>query len=133
MGTTDRPTNQHDLSYSCVVSSQKRSYENNTGGKTKFKWILFIDVIPLTSSNIRNFLHRTKHVRSRSFYHSLHFKARNSLYLILNHILETKMCGIFAYLNFLTPKSRQEILEIMLNGLQVGFVKDRLCCSMHHE
>jgi len=28
------------------------------------------------------------------------------------------MCGIFAYLNFLTPKSRQEILEIMLNGLQ---------------
>ena len=29
------------------------------------------------------------------------------------------MCGIFAYLNFLTPKSRQEILEIMLNGLQV--------------
>ena len=28
------------------------------------------------------------------------------------------MCGIFAYLNFLTPKSRQEILEIILNGLQ---------------
>ena len=28
------------------------------------------------------------------------------------------MCGIFAYLNFLTPKSRQEILEIVLNGLQ---------------
>ena len=26
--------------------------------------------------------------------------------------------GIFAYLNFLTPKSRQEILEMLLKGLQ---------------
>ncbi len=26
------------------------------------------------------------------------------------------MCGIFAYLNFLTPKTRQEILELLLNG-----------------
>jgi len=28
------------------------------------------------------------------------------------------MCGIFAYLNFCTPKTRQEILEVLLNGLQ---------------
>eukprot|EP00088_Acartia_fossae_P055509 TRINITY_DN6440_c0_g1_i4.p1 TRINITY_DN6440_c0_g1~~TRINITY_DN6440_c0_g1_i4.p1 ORF type:complete len:697 (-),score=69.01 TRINITY_DN6440_c0_g1_i4:103-2154(-) len=28
------------------------------------------------------------------------------------------MCGIFAYLNFLTPKSRKEILDCLLNGLQ---------------
>ena len=28
------------------------------------------------------------------------------------------MCGIFAYLNFLTPKSRQEILELLIKGLQ---------------
>ncbi|XP_049304204.1 glutamine--fructose-6-phosphate aminotransferase [isomerizing] 2 [Bactrocera dorsalis] len=28
------------------------------------------------------------------------------------------MCGIFAYLNYLTPRSRQEILELLLNGLK---------------
>ena len=28
------------------------------------------------------------------------------------------MCGIFAYLNFLTPKSRKEILDCLLDGLQ---------------
>ena len=28
------------------------------------------------------------------------------------------MCGIFAYLNFLTPKSRQEILDLLIRGLQ---------------
>ena len=28
------------------------------------------------------------------------------------------MCGIFAYLNFLTPKSRKEILELLIRGLQ---------------
>ena len=29
-----------------------------------------------------------------------------------------KMCGIFAYLNHLTPKSRKEILDILLAGLK---------------
>lgn len=28
------------------------------------------------------------------------------------------MCGIFAYLNFLTPRTREEILKILLNGLK---------------
>ena len=28
------------------------------------------------------------------------------------------MCGIFAYLNFLTPKSRKEILDLLIRGLQ---------------
>ena len=28
------------------------------------------------------------------------------------------MCGIFAYLNFLTPKSRKEILQLLINGLK---------------
>jgi len=28
------------------------------------------------------------------------------------------MCGIFAYLNYLTPKTRAEIIEILLNGLK---------------
>uniref|UniRef100_A0A0A9ZB19 glutamine--fructose-6-phosphate transaminase (isomerizing) n=1 Tax=Lygus hesperus TaxID=30085 RepID=A0A0A9ZB19_LYGHE len=28
------------------------------------------------------------------------------------------MCGIFAYLNYLTPKSRKEVLEILVNGLK---------------
>lgn len=28
------------------------------------------------------------------------------------------MCGIFAYLNFLTPKTRSEIIEILIQGLQ---------------
>ncbi|XP_075216139.1 glutamine--fructose-6-phosphate aminotransferase [isomerizing] 2-like isoform X2 [Lycorma delicatula] len=28
------------------------------------------------------------------------------------------MCGIFAYLNYLTPKSRKEILELLINGLK---------------
>ncbi|XP_073985836.1 glutamine--fructose-6-phosphate aminotransferase [isomerizing] 2-like isoform X2 [Rhodnius prolixus] len=28
------------------------------------------------------------------------------------------MCGIFAYLNYLTPKSRKEILEVLINGLK---------------
>ncbi|XP_026286080.1 glutamine--fructose-6-phosphate aminotransferase [isomerizing] 2 isoform X1 [Frankliniella occidentalis] len=27
------------------------------------------------------------------------------------------MCGIFAYLNYLTPKSRREIIELLINGL----------------
>ena len=27
------------------------------------------------------------------------------------------MCGIFAYLNFLTPKSRKEILDLLVLGL----------------
>jgi len=28
------------------------------------------------------------------------------------------MCGIFAYLNYLTPKSRQEIVDLLIKGLQ---------------
>lgn len=28
------------------------------------------------------------------------------------------MCGIFAYLNYLTPKTRKEILDILINGLK---------------
>jgi len=28
------------------------------------------------------------------------------------------MCGIFAYLNYLTPKSRKEILDILIKGLR---------------
>ena len=28
------------------------------------------------------------------------------------------MCGIFAYLNFLTPRSRKEILDLLIRGLQ---------------
>ncbi|XP_018795123.1 PREDICTED: glutamine--fructose-6-phosphate aminotransferase [isomerizing] 1 isoform X4 [Bactrocera latifrons] len=28
------------------------------------------------------------------------------------------MCGIFAYLNYLTPKSRHEVLDLLLNGLK---------------
>lgn len=28
------------------------------------------------------------------------------------------MCGIFAYLNFLTPKSRKEVVDILIQGLR---------------
>jgi glucosamine--fructose-6-phosphate aminotransferase (isomerizing) len=28
------------------------------------------------------------------------------------------MCGIFAYLNFLTPKTRKEVVDILLQGLR---------------
>jgi glucosamine--fructose-6-phosphate aminotransferase (isomerizing) len=28
------------------------------------------------------------------------------------------MCGIFAYLNYLTPRSRREIIDILVKGLQ---------------
>ncbi|VDM83292.1 unnamed protein product [Strongylus vulgaris] len=28
------------------------------------------------------------------------------------------MCGIFAYLNFLTPKTRSEIIDVLIKGLQ---------------
>ena len=28
------------------------------------------------------------------------------------------MCGIFAYINYLTPKSRKEILDLLINGLK---------------
>ena len=28
------------------------------------------------------------------------------------------MCGIFAYLNYLTPKTRKEILDLLINGLK---------------
>ena len=27
------------------------------------------------------------------------------------------MCGIFAYLNYLTPKTREEVLKTLINGL----------------
>lgn len=27
------------------------------------------------------------------------------------------MCGIFAYLNFLTPRKRSEIIDVLLRGL----------------
>ena len=29
-----------------------------------------------------------------------------------------RMCGIFAYLNYLTPKTRKEILDFLINGLK---------------
>ena len=38
------------------------------------------------------------------------------IFLFLQSV--TVMCGIFAYLNFLTPKSRKEILELLIRGLQ---------------
>ena len=28
------------------------------------------------------------------------------------------MCGIFAYINFLTPKQRREVLDMLIGGLQ---------------
>lgn len=28
------------------------------------------------------------------------------------------MCGIFAYLNFLTPRKRSEVIDILIKGLQ---------------
>ena len=28
------------------------------------------------------------------------------------------MCGIFAYLNYCTPKARAEIVELLINGLK---------------
>jgi len=28
------------------------------------------------------------------------------------------MCGIFAYLNFFTPKKRAEVIDILLQGLR---------------
>jgi glucosamine--fructose-6-phosphate aminotransferase (isomerizing) len=28
------------------------------------------------------------------------------------------MCGIFAYLNFLTPKTRKEVVDILIQGLR---------------
>ncbi len=28
------------------------------------------------------------------------------------------MCGIFAYLNYLTPKTRKEIIDYLITGLQ---------------
>ncbi len=36
------------------------------------------------------------------------------------------MCGIFAYLNFLTPKTRQEILELLLNGKLFAFIYKKI-------
>lgn len=27
------------------------------------------------------------------------------------------MCGIFAYINYLTPKTRRELIQILINGL----------------
>jgi hypothetical protein len=36
------------------------------------------------------------------------------------------MCGIFAYLNFLTPKTRQEILELLLNGKLFAFTYKKI-------
>jgi len=37
---------------------------------------------------------------------------------LLEKLQSRKMCGIFAYLNYLTPKTRKEILDILINGLK---------------
>ena len=34
------------------------------------------------------------------------------------HTHVAKMCGIFAYINFLTPKQRREVLDMLIGGLQ---------------
>ena len=34
------------------------------------------------------------------------------------HSRIAKMCGIFAYINFLTPKQRREVLDMLIGGLQ---------------
>lgn len=36
----------------------------------------------------------------------------------LDFFLSGNMCGIFAYLNFLTPKTRSEIIDVLIKGLQ---------------
>jgi hypothetical protein len=41
-------------------------------------------------------------------------------------MVKDKMCGIFAYLNFLTPKTRQEILELLLNGKLFAFTYEKI-------
>lgn len=41
------------------------------------------------------------------------------IYLIEKLILSVSLCsGIFAYVNYLTPKSRKEILELLVGGLK---------------
>jgi hypothetical protein len=40
------------------------------------------------------------------------------------------MCGIFAYLNHLTPKTRKEILDLLIKGLQRYFLLDKRNCHM---
>jgi hypothetical protein len=41
-------------------------------------------------------------------------------------MVKDKMCGIFAYLNFLTPKTRQEILELLINGKLFAFTYKKI-------
>lgn len=43
-------------------------------------------------------------------------KIINLLILVVDH--EFFFLGIFAYLNYLTPKSRKEILEFLVGGLK---------------
>ncbi|RCN49121.1 hypothetical protein ANCCAN_04866 [Ancylostoma caninum] len=37
---------------------------------------------------------------------------------MLRYSFQETMCGIFAYLNFLTPKTRSEIIDVLIKGLQ---------------
>lgn len=45
-------------------------------------------------------------------------KIINLLILIADHEYFFFFLGIFAYLNYLTPKSRKEILEFLVGGLK---------------
>ena len=51
---------------------------------------------------------------------------------IYRHIIDA-FSGIFAYLNFLTPRSRAEIIEILVNGLKRleyrGYDSAGKCCQ----
>lgn len=37
---------------------------------------------------------------------------------MFTHLTKKPFAGIFAYLNYLTPKKRSEILELLVNGLK---------------
>lgn len=42
----------------------------------------------------------------------------NVLYIHIIKFMVLLIAGIFAYLNYLTPKSRSEVLELLVNGLK---------------
>jgi hypothetical protein len=45
-------------------------------------------------------------------------------YIFIGRLCRDEMCGIFAYLNHLTPKTRKEILDLLIKGLQRYFLLD---------
>ena len=76
-----------------------------------------IDVIALSTINKSRHCRHTYLIIPKSDICSIDFHIFIS-FSVVTLAGSFKMCGIFAYLNYLTPKTRKEIVTLLINGLK---------------